>query len=85
VTVAVRGFGNVGQGQTTRPHTIWIHADAGAADLLASYAIWAAQEGSAVYLIPRTVAAHGQARAEHAQQRQTALVDLDSGDIDPRR
>ena len=83
--IPVRGFVDVGQGHTTRLHNIWIHADAGAADLLATYATWAAKEGSAVYVIPGAVAAQGQARAEHVQQMQTALVDLDSGDVDPRR
>jgi|GEM_PF-2179722 len=77
--IPVRGFVDVGQGHTTRPHNIWINADATAPDLLATYAAWAAKEGSAVYVIPGTVAAHGEARAEHVQQMQTALVDLDNG------
>ena len=79
--IPVRGFVDVGQGHTTRPHNIWIPADATAADLLATYAAWAAKEGSAVYVIPGTVVEHGHARAEHVQQMQTALVDLDSGDV----
>ena len=82
--IPVRGFVDVGQGHTTRPHNIWILADASAADLLATYATWAAKEGSAVYVIPGTVAEHGHARAEHVQQMQTALVDLDSGNIESK-
>lgn len=82
--IPVRGFVDVGQGHTTRPHNIWINADATAPDLLATYAAWAAKEGSAVYVIPGTVAAHGQARAEHVQQMQTALVDLDSGNVEAK-
>ncbi|MCX7379850.1 MAG: AAA family ATPase [Alphaproteobacteria bacterium] len=82
--IPVRGFVDVGQGHTTRPHNIWIPADASAADLLATYAAWAAKEGSAVYIIPGTVAEHGHARAEHVQQMQTALVDLDSGNIESK-
>ena len=40
--IPVRGFVDVGQGHTTRPHNIWITADASAAGLLATYAAWAA-------------------------------------------
>ncbi len=82
--IPVRGFVDVGQGHTTRPHNIWINADASAPGLLATYAAWAAKEGSAVYVIPGTVAEHGHARAEHVQQMQTALVDLDSGDVEAK-
>ena len=52
--------------------------------MLATYAAWAATEGSAVYVIPGTVAEHGHARAEHIQQMQTALIDLDSGDVEAK-
>jgi hypothetical protein len=79
--IPVRGFVDQGQGLDTRPHTIWIPADTSAPQLLATYASWAAREGCAVYVIPGTVAEHGQARAEHVQQIQTVVVDLDAGDI----
>lgn len=79
--IPVRGFVDQGQGLTTRPHNIWIPADAAAPELLATYATWAAREGSAVYVIPGTVAEHGQARAEHVLQMQAVVVDLDTGDI----
>lgn len=79
--IPVRGFVDQGQGLTTRPHNIWIPADAAAPELLVTYAAWAAREGSAVYVIPGTVAEHGQARAEHVLQMQAMVVDLDTGDI----
>ncbi len=79
--IPVRGFVDQGQGLDTRPHNIWIPADATAPDLLATYASWAAREGSAVYVIPGTVAEQGQARAEHVLQMQALVVDLDAGDI----
>ena len=79
--IPVRGFVDVGQGLDTRPHNIWIPADNTAPDLLATYATWAAREGTAVYVIPGTVADHGQARADHVLQMQAAVVDLDAGDV----
>jgi hypothetical protein len=79
--IPVRGFVDQGQGLTIKPHNIWIPADATAPELLATYATWAAREGSAVYVIPGTVAEHGQARAEHVLQMQAMVVDLDTGDI----
>ncbi|MBW6401456.1 AAA family ATPase [Roseomonas sp. HJA6] len=82
--IPVRGFVDQGQGIDTRPHNIWIPADATAAELLGTYAAWAAREGSAVYVIPGTVAEHGQARAEHVRQMQAAVVDLDTGDVETK-
>lgn len=82
--IPVRGFVDQGQSLDTRPHNIWIPADATAVELLAAYATWAGREGSAVYVIPGTVEAHGQARAEHVRQMQAAVVDLDSGDVEAK-
>ncbi|MGE4043566.1 MAG: AAA family ATPase [Acetobacteraceae bacterium] len=79
--IPVRGFVDVGQGIETRPHNIWIPADNTAPNLLATYATWAAREGTAVYVIPGTVMEQGQARAEHVLQMQAAVVDLDAGDV----
>ncbi|MCA3278967.1 MAG: AAA family ATPase, partial [Roseomonas sp.] len=79
--IPVRGFVDQGQGLDTKPHNIWIPADATAPQLLSTYAAWAAREGSAVYVIPGTVAEQGQARAEHVLQMQAIVVDLDTGDI----
>ena len=82
--IPVRGFVDQGQGLNIKPHNIWIPADRHAAESLAAYATWAAREGSAVYVIPGTVAEHGQARAEHVLQMQTLVVDLDAGDIEAK-
>ena len=82
--IPIRGFVDQGQGLETKPHNIWIPADRHAAESLAAYATWAAREGSAVYVIPGTVAEHGQARAEHVLQMQTLVVDLDAGDIEAK-
>ncbi|MBR0679319.1 AAA family ATPase [Roseomonas eburnea] len=82
--IPVRGFVDQGQGIDTRPHNIWILADASAAQLLGTYAAWAAREGTAVYVIPGTVAEHGQARAEHVRQMQAVVVDLDTGDVEAK-
>lgn len=82
--IPVRGFVDLGQGVDKRPHNIWIPADASAPELLATYAAWAAREGTAVYVIPGTVAGHGEARAEHVLRMQAAVVDLDAGDVDAK-
>ncbi|WP_051213482.1 AAA family ATPase [Rubritepida flocculans] len=79
--IPVRGFVDQGQGLDTKPHNIWVQADRHAAASLSAYATWAAREGSAVYVIPGTVAEQGHARAEHVLQMQTVVVDLDAGDI----
>ncbi|WP_235907807.1 AAA family ATPase [Siccirubricoccus phaeus] len=82
--IPVRGFVDQGQGIDSRPHNIWIPADRHATESLGAYATWAAREGTAVYVIPGTVAEHGQARAEHVQQMQAVVVDLDAGDIEAK-
>lgn len=79
--IPVRGFVDQGQGPDTKPHNIWVLADRHAAASLSAYATWAARAGSAVYVIPGTVAEQGQARAEHVLQMQTVVTDLDAGDI----
>ena len=79
--IPVRGFVDQGQGFDTKPHNIWVPADRHAAASLSAYAAWAAREGSAVYVIPGTVAEQGHARAEHVLQMQTVVVDLDAGDV----
>ena len=82
--IPVRGFVDQGQGIDTRPHNIWIPADRHAAESLGAYATWAAREGTAVYVIPGTVAEHGQARADHVRQMQALVVDLDTGDVEAK-
>lgn len=79
--IPVRGFVDKGQGFDGRPHNIWIPADATVTEKMATFANWAWREGAAVYVIPGTVAAQGEARAADVQQMQTVVVDLDTGDI----
>jgi hypothetical protein len=79
--VPVRGFVDKGQGFNGRPHNIWIEADARATDKMVTFAAWAAREGAAVYVVPGTVAEHGQAKAADLVQMQTVVVDLDAGDV----
>ncbi len=79
--IPVRGFVDKGQGRDGKPNNIWIEADASAFDKLKTFATWAWREGAAHYVIPGTVAEHGQARAPDVLQMQTIVVDLDAGDI----
>lgn len=82
--IPVRGFIDKGQGFDGKPHNIWIDADAGAGDKLATFAAWAWREGAAVYVIPGTVAENGQARAADVMQMQAIVVDLDAGDVNAK-
>lgn len=61
------------------PHE-WVPADQ-AADHVADFAARCAELGVASYVIPGTVAAPKQAKAEHVRQIQTLVVDLDDGDV----
>lgn len=83
--IPVRSFIDKGQGIDGRPHNIWIEAEAGVAGKMATFATWASREGAAVYVIPGTVAAVGQAKAAEILQMQTVVVDIDSGDIAAKR
>jgi hypothetical protein len=79
--IPVRGFVDKGQGRDGKPNNIWIDADGSAFDKLKTFATWAWREGAALYVIPGTVAAQGQARAHEVLQMQAVVVDLDAGDI----
>ena len=80
--IPVRGFVDKGQNLDDRPNNnIWVEADGTAAEKLVTFVNWAWREGSAVYVVPGTVAATGQAKAEEIVQMQTIVVDLDDGDI----
>jgi hypothetical protein len=79
--IPVRGFVDKGQGRDGKPNNIWIDADGTAFDKLKTFATWAWREGAALYVIPGTVAAQGQARAHEVLQMQAVVVDLDAGDI----
>ncbi|MBE0455284.1 MAG: AAA family ATPase, partial [Roseovarius sp.] len=83
--VPVRSFIDKGQGIDGRPHNIWLEADQAAPEKMATFAAWASREGAAVYVIPGTVAAPGQAKAADILQMQTVVVDLDTGDIAAKR
>jgi P4 family phage/plasmid primase-like protien len=82
--VAVRALAEKG-GPDRTPHTPFLPADADLPAKLAVQAQWAAEAGMALYVIPGTVAAPGQASAEHVTQMQVVLVDLDGGDIAAKR
>jgi len=83
--IPVRSFIDKGQGIDGRPHNIWIDAQEAVAAKMATFATWATREGAAVYVIPGTVAAPGQAKAADILQMQTVVVDIDSGDIAAKR
>lgn len=83
--IPVRSFIDKGQGFDGRPHNIWIEADNTFAHKMATFASWAGREGAAVYVIPGTVAAKGQAKAADILQMQTVVVDIDTGDIAAKR
>ncbi len=83
--IPVRSFIDKGQGIDGRPQNIWLEADQAAPEKMATFATWASREGAAVYVIPGTVAAPGQAKAADILQMQTVVVDLDTGDIATKR
>lgn len=83
--IPVRSFIDKGQGIDGRPHNIWIEAGSNTTDKMATFANWAAREGAAVYVIPGTVAAPGQAKVADILQMQTVVVDIDTGDIAAKR
>ncbi|PWG16088.1 AAA family ATPase [Salibaculum griseiflavum] len=83
--IPVRSFIDKGQGIDGRPHNIWLEAEQAAPEKMATFATWASREGAAVYVIPGTVAASGQAKAAEILQMQTVVVDLDTGDISAKR
>jgi putative DNA primase/helicase len=67
------------------PHTPFLQADDDLAARLRQQAEWAAESGMALFVVPGTVLAAGDARAEHIFQTQVVLVDLDHGDIAAKR
>jgi hypothetical protein len=79
--IPFRGFIDKGQGFAGRPHNIWVEADGKVAEKAVNFAGWAAREGAAFYVVPGTVSEHGRAKSADIRQMQTAVVDLDAGDI----
>ena len=67
------------------PHTPFLEADQDLASKLAVQADWASEAGMAFYVVPGTVMAPGEAKAEDVVQTQVVLVDLDHGDIAAKR
>ena len=67
------------------PHTPFMEADGSLAAKLAVQAQWAADAGMALFVVPGTVEAPGEASAEHVKQTQVVLVDIDHGDIAAKR
>ena len=83
--IPVRSFIDKGQGFDGRPHNTWINAGDSVTDKMTTFANWAAREGAAVYVIPGTVGAPGQAKAGDILQMQAVVVDIDTGDIAAKR
>ncbi len=67
------------------PHTPFLEADQDLASKLAVQADWASESGMAFYVVPGTVMAAGEAKAEDVVQTQVVLVDLDHGEIAAKR
>ena len=67
------------------PHTPFILADGDLAAKLAQQAAWAAHGGMALFVVPGTVGAPGEAKADDVLQTQVVLVDLDHGDVSGKR
>jgi len=79
--IPLRGFVDQGQGLGGRPHNVWVEADGEAVAKAASFAGWAAKDHAAFYVVPGTVAAHGQAKAADVVATQVVLADIDCGDV----
>jgi putative DNA primase/helicase len=82
--VAVRALAEKGANDRP-PHTPFVVADKELASKLAVQAGWANETGMALFVVPGTVAAPGEAKAEDIVQTQVVLVDLDHGDIAAKR
>lgn len=82
--VPVRALAEKGAGDGP-PHLPFIEADGTLAAKLALQAAWASGAGMALFVVPGTVAAPGEARADSIVQTQVVLVDLDHGDIGAKR
>ena len=82
--VPVRALAEKGSADAP-PHTPFLATDDTLADRLALQAEWAADAAMALFVVPGTVEAPGDARAEHVIQTQVVLVDLDHGDIAAKR
>ena len=68
----------------SRPHNIWVKADDNVVEAAMVFANWANREGMGFFVIPGTVKHRREARAEHIQQMQTLLIDIDTGDTESK-
>ena len=82
--VPVRALAEKG-GADRPPHTPFIEADRNLAAKLETQALWAADAGMALFVVPGTVLHPGEAKAGDVVQTQVILVDLDHGDIAAKR
>ena len=82
--VPVRALAEKG-GSDQPPHTPFIATDAELASKLGLQANWASTGGMALFVVPGTVGAPGEAKAEDVIQSQVVLVDIDHGDIAAKR
>lgn len=79
--IPLRGLPEQGRTETSGLDLDWHAADHGAAAAVTAFARRAAAAGRAAFVIPGTVAARGQGRAEDVRQMQAVVVDLDAGDM----
>ena len=79
--IPLRGLADKGQDAGGKPNNVWIPADQSALEKVMTFSAWAAREGSAVYVVPGTVAEPGQARSVDVLQMQSVVVDLDAGNV----
>jgi hypothetical protein len=80
--IPLRAFPEKGNDAKRAPRNVWVGS--GASDLVdqvLGFARQSAFDGASCFAVPGTVANRGEAKAEHVQQMQTILVDLDHGDI----
>lgn len=78
--IALRSFAEKSRPKDRAVPNEWVPVDQAALRMV-GFARQCAERGVASYVIPGTVAASGQAKAEDVRQMQTLLVDLDEGDV----
>jgi hypothetical protein len=79
--IPVRNLREKGQEPLGPASYCWLEIGSRGYDTLADIAATAARTRTALYVIPGTVAEHGQASAHHVLQMQSLVVDIDGGDI----
>ncbi len=80
--IPLRGFMDNGQGFDGKPNNTWMGADKNdLVDAVYNWSAFSAGQGMAAYLIPCTVANHGEAHAVECLQSQVLVCDIDNGEI----